>query len=265
LTGFLLINPRSGRAGPDSGELAEAARARGLEARELQAGEDAGALAREADAADVLGIAGGDGSLGPVAQAAIERDLPFVCVPFGIRNHFARDLDLDRSDPVSALEAFAGEERRIDVGRAGERLFLNNVSFGAYASLVHRREAHRCARDALARLRALMRTVRHPYRLRLEVDGKALSARVVLVANNAYELNVFDLGARATLTEGRLHLYSARGVLPTAWDEQVAEAFELAGPSAMPAAIDGEPVTLETPVMCRVEPRTLRVLVPPGG
>jgi diacylglycerol kinase family enzyme len=264
LAGFLLINPRSGRGRPTSEELAEAARSRGIQPHVLRPGEEAAAVAREADAG-VLGVAGGDGSLAHVAAVAIERELPFVCVPFGTRNHFARDLGLDRRDPVAALASFDGAELRIDVGWAGGRLFLNNVSFGAYASLVHRRRAHRRRRDALARLRALLRTVRHPHRLRLEVNGQVLRARVVLVANNAYELNVLDLGARESLTRGRLHLYSARGLLPTTWDEEVAARFELRGASVQRAAIDGEPVRLETPLTCRVEPRALRVLVPPGG
>ena len=50
-------------------------------------------------------MAGGDGSLAAVAEVAIERDLPFVCIPFGTRNHFARDLGLDRDDPLGALAA----------------------------------------------------------------------------------------------------------------------------------------------------------------
>lgn len=229
----------------------------------LREADDAAALVRDVEA-DAIGIAGGDGSLAPVADVAIDRDLPFVCVPFGTRNHFARDLDLDRGDPLAALEAFRGEERRIDVGRAGERLFLNNVSFGVYASLVHRREAHRRRRESLARLRALQRTLRHPYRLRLRVDGEPLGARVVLVGNNAYDLKLFNLGARSNLTEGRLHLYSARGLLPTEWEERVAETFELDGPPVLRAAIDGEPAELELPVECSIEPRALRVLVPPG-
>jgi diacylglycerol kinase family enzyme len=182
-------------------ELAAAARERGIEVRVLREGDDPGELAGEAGA-DALGIAGGDGSLAAVAQVAIERELQFVCVPFGTRNHFARDLGLDRADPLAALAAFGGEGRRIDVGRVGERLFLNNVSLGAYASLVPRREAHRRRRDALAGIRALLQTPAHPHPLRLRVDGKPVSARVVLIANNAYELRLFDLGARPNLSEG---------------------------------------------------------------
>jgi diacylglycerol kinase family enzyme len=264
MAGFLLINPHSGSGGPDADEVAESARDRGIEAHILGPDDDSVALARAASA-EALGAAGGDGTLAPVAEVAIERDLPFVCVPFGTRNHFARDLGLDRDDPIAALGAFAGKERRVDAGRVGGRLFLNNVSFGVYASLVHRREAHRRRRDALARLRALLRTLRHPHRLHLRVDGDELVARVVLVANNPYELNLFDLGARESLNEGKLHLYSAQGLLPRSWDERVGETFRLEGPRALSAAVDGEPEELETPLECRIEPGALRVLVPPGG
>ena len=141
MSGFLIVNPRSGDSEPSSDELAEAARERGVEVHVLAQGDDLGQLARAADA-DAIGMAGGDGSLAPVAAACVERGLPFVCIPFGTRNHFARDVGLDRDDPLGALDAFAdgAVERRVDVGRAGERLFLNNVSIGLYADLVHDRE-----------------------------------------------------------------------------------------------------------------------------
>jgi diacylglycerol kinase family enzyme len=263
LRGFLLINPRSGRGGPDPDELADAARDRGIDPHVLASGEDAAELARGADA-DAIGIAGGDGSLGAVAAVALERDLPFACVPFGTRNHFARDLGLDRDDPIGALDAFGGDELRIDVGRAGDRLFLNNVSFGVYASLVHRRERHRRRRDALARFRALARTLRHPHRSRVRLGGELLTARVVLVANNEYELTLFELGARDSLTGGRLHVYSADGLLPRTWDERAGIAFTLEAPERLRAAVDGEPAGFESPLEFRIEPRALRVLVPPG-
>src|SRR5207248_5899756 len=137
--------------------------------------------------ADALGIAGGDGSLAIVATAAIERDMRFACVPFGTRNHFARDIGLDRDDPVEALDALvAGEERAIDVGRANGRVFLNNVSLGVYAQLVERREHHRRRSNAFARLRALAAVATNRAPVGFTVDGAPIEARVVLVSNNAY-------------------------------------------------------------------------------
>jgi diacylglycerol kinase family enzyme len=244
--------------------LADAARERGVATHVLEPRDDVVAIARDRQA-DVLGVAGGDGSLASVAAVAIERGLPFICVPFGTRNHFARDLGLDRNDPLAALAAFEGEEREVDVGWAGERPFLNNVSFGVYASLVHRREHHRRRRHTLARARALLRTLRHPHRSRVTLNQELLTARVVLIANGAYELKLFDLGGRESLNGGELHLYSADGLIPRNWHERSGPAFTLESPKRLRAAVDGEPLELEAPVEFRVEPRALRVLVPPSG
>jgi diacylglycerol kinase family enzyme len=258
---FLLINPSSGDGGAD--QLVTAARERGIATRVLAGGDDAADLARAADA-DSLAMAGGDGSLAQVAEVAIARDLPFACVPFGTRNHFARDIGLDRDDPVAALDALVdGEERRIDVGRAGDRLFLNNVSLGVYAQLVHRREQHRRRSNAFARLRALAIVARHRGALRLSVDGDPVEARVVLVSNNAYELEVLSIGERERLDEGCLYVYAPTGMLSTGWEERSGAHFTVdARPARLRAAVDGEPEELETPIEFRVEPRALRVLVP---
>jgi diacylglycerol kinase family enzyme len=237
--GWLLVNPRSGA---DSGvdQLSAAAEARGIEVRVLRPGEDAATLAGDAGA-DVLGSAGGDGTLAAVAAVAVERGLPFVSIPFGTRNHFARDLGLDRSDPVAALDAFEGVERRIDVGRANGRLFLNNVSVGAYAVLVH--HGWRRVLDAL----------RLPHRLTL--DGDVVHTRVLLVGNNAYSIT----GTRERLDEARLYVYTARGEIRVAPRVVVG-----AHTTKLHAAVDGEPAVFETPIECTIEPAALRVLVPRG-
>src|SRR6187200_503384 len=161
MSGFLVINPRSGDAEPSPEELRDEARRLGIETYLLGPDEDPSEVARSAEPAGALGMAGGDGSLAAVAQVAIERDVPFVAVPFGTRNHLARDLGLDRDDPLAALAAFEGTERRVDVGRVNERVFLNNVSLGMYAQLVHEREGHRRRRETLARARALVIALRH--------------------------------------------------------------------------------------------------------
>jgi diacylglycerol kinase family enzyme len=236
---WLLVNPRSGDgAGVDG--LCSAAAARGIDTHVLRPGEDAGTLAREAQA-EVLGAAGGDGTIAAVAGAALERGVPFVCVPFGTRNHFARDLGLDRSEPLAALDAFDGAEERIDVGRANGRLFLNNVSIGAYAVLVH--HGWRRGLDAVRR------------RQRLTVDGGTIHTRVLLVANNAYSFS----GARKQLDEGRLHVYTPGGEI------RVAEQLDVDARTAnLRVAIDGERAELETPVRFEIEPRALRLLLPRG-
>jgi diacylglycerol kinase family enzyme len=262
LSGLLLINPRSGKGGPTPEELRDEAAARGVEARILGGDEDAGDLARAADA-DALGIAGGDGSLAQVAEVAIERGLPFACIPFGTRNHFARDAGIDRDDPIGALDVFRGAERRIDVGRAGDRLFLNNVTFGAYASLVHRRESHRRRRDAFARLRALLLTIPNREPLGLVIDSEPVDAEVAVVSNNEYALELFSLGERERLDAGRLYLYLAHGWRVSEWEKRSMESLVIdAAQHRVKAAVDGEPAVFETPLELSIQPQALRVLVP---
>jgi diacylglycerol kinase family enzyme len=177
-----------------------------------------------------------------------------------------RDLGLDRGDPIGALDAFTGTERRIDVGRVGDRLFLNNVTLGLYAELVHRRERHRRRRNVFAQLRALALLARSRTRIRLSVDGAPVEAQLALVANNDYALELFSLGERERLDEGRLYLYLAPGWRPSQWDERAYERLTIdAEGHRVKAAIDGEPATLETPLEFRIEPRALRVLVPARG
>jgi diacylglycerol kinase family enzyme len=259
VSGFLVINPRSG-PGDSADELRAAAERMDVETHLLGEGEDPGEVARKAPEGP-LGIAGGDGSLAAVAEVALERGSPFVVVPSGTLNHFARDVGLDRDDLEGAVRAFSGREIRVDVGRVNDRLFLNNVSLGLYARLVHEEDED----VSFARMRALWMLLKQPRGLGVRVDGTPAHARVLVVSNNAYKLHVLSIGERERIDEGRLHIYLAHGFLPTSWEERsctdlVIEARE----GSLEAAIDGEPEMLETPLEFRIEPSALRVLLPEG-
>ena len=253
--------------------------------------DDATEVARKAarSGAEALGMAGGDGSLAAVASVSLEHDVPFVCVPFGTRNHFARDLGIDRDDPIGALAAFRGRERRVDVGAVDERLFLNNVSLGLYASFVNdpRRKTRNRLMAFLRMAPAALGRTRRPLDLSFDVEGRHEhhAALVLLVANNDYRLeSMAELGERTRLDEGLLHAYVIEAVsrrallalLLRAAVGNVEEAEGLVELSArrltvesshrrIHAAIDGEPVVLENPLEFEIKPGALRVLVPPSG
>jgi diacylglycerol kinase family enzyme len=261
---LLLINPRSGDGSPSAEEVALRARALGVGVHLLGRADDPGQLARAAGA-EILGVAGGDGSLAAVAEVALETDAAFVCVPFGTRNHFARDVGLDRDDPLGALEAFRDDavERRIDAARVGDRIFLNNLSFGIYARLVHRREHRRRRGEALARLKALAAVARHRHALHARVNDETVRARVIFVGNNCYELSLFTVGERDRLDTGELFLWTAEGWLPTAWERRTGRRFEIeTDGERIRAAIDGEPAVLQSPVTVESLPGALRLRLP---
>jgi diacylglycerol kinase family enzyme len=288
----LLINPRSGGGTAGRTGLAGAARDLGIDVRELHQGDDLLQLARDAVAggADALGMAGGDGSLGLVASVALEHDLPFVCIPAGTRNHFARDLGLNPREPVKALAAFAGPERRIDVGTVGPRVFLNNVSLGVYASIVHTpgyREDKVGATNSV--LPATLRGELAPARLTFDGPGGRVydHAVMVLVANNPYGLigtSRFGskFGSRAGLDGGVLQVSAlqvtdgaslARAVTlagrdrldrSSDWAQWTTTSFTVGSPTGrIEAGIDGEALVLDAPLEFTIRPRALRVLVPP--
>jgi diacylglycerol kinase family enzyme len=131
---------------------------------------------------------------------------------------------------------------------------------------VHRREQHRRRQEALARLRALLLLAsQRGRRQRVLIDGSVVSATVILVANNAYELDLFNVGERKRLDEGLLHLYIAHGWRPRTWEDRAGTEFAIESATRLRAALDGEPAELDAPIRFSIEPQRLRVLVPPGS
>ncbi|MGW3097007.1 diacylglycerol/lipid kinase family protein [Streptomyces sp. NPDC001102] len=278
-----IMNPRSG--GGKVGQFGLVERAEALGARvillDLDTAPDPAALAREAvaEGADLLGAAGGDGTQALVASVAAEHGLPFVVVAAGTRNHFAMDLGLDRDDPSKSLDALTdGVELRVDLGEVGGLPFVNTASFGTYAQIVQSPEYRDAkAATALEQLPDLL-TGDAAAPLTARTDDEVVEApQAVLVSNNPYaRADPLGVGRRPRLDAGSLGVIAVRV-------ESAARAAELAllGERAsgitsltsrrvviesddelIPVAVDGEALTLPSPVVCRVRPGALRVRVP---
>ncbi|QFZ77900.1 diacylglycerol kinase [Streptomyces fagopyri] len=279
---FLVMNPRSGGGKVARFGLVEKAERLGARVVLLDPDEhqDVTALARSAvaDGADLLGVAGGDGTQALVAAVAAEHGLPFLVVCAGTRNHFAMDLGLDRDDPARCLDALTnGVELRVDLGFAGGHPFVNNASFGAYAAVVQSPAYRDDKIGTILELLPELLTRRRGPRLTVRTEGATLDApQAVLVSNNAYRTNdPAGIGRRERLDSGLL------GVLGIKVDSAAEAAALVLDPSAdglavlttrevvvdadrpeIEAGVDGEALTLPTPVHCRVEPGALRVRVP---
>ena len=253
----LIVNRWSGDGKAERFGLAEAAERAGIRVIMLERSDDIVQLAKDAiDAgADAIGAAGGDGSLGLIAGVAIERDVPFFCVPVGTRNHFALDLGLDRDNPLTALDAIRdGDELLIDYGLAGERPFLNNVSFGVYAEAVHRDEYRENKEQTIAEvLQKMSKGKDRGSALRFQGPrgGQAERTTMTLVSNNPY---VFsgppDYGRRLRLDGGRLGISTVAegtdadgtsGAATRHWED---ERLVLESDEPILAGLDGEALTL---------------------
>ncbi|MFE2520953.1 diacylglycerol/lipid kinase family protein [Streptomyces mirabilis] len=279
---FLLMNPHSGGGKVAKFGLREKAERLGAQVVVLDPDQqqDVTALARAAvaDGADLLGVAGGDGTQALVAAVAAEHGLPFLVVCAGTRNHFAMDLGLDRDDPATCLDALTdGVELRVDLGFAGGHPFVNNASFGAYAAVVQSPAYRDDKIGTILDLMPDLLTRQRGPRLTARVGDTTLDApQAVLVSNNPYRTDdPAGLGRRERLDSGLLGVLgitvdsaaeAAALVLDPAPDGLAVlttrEVVVDADRAEIEAGIDGEALVLPAPVHCRVEPGALRVRVP---
>jgi len=293
---FLIMNPKSGGGKVGKFGLKERAESLGADVALLEGRQivDVADLARSAvaEGADLLGVAGGDGTQALVAGIAAEHGLPFLCISAGTRNHFAMDLGLDRDDPARCLDALTdGVEIAVDLGQIGDRTFVNNASFGAYAEVV-RSPSYRDDKSGttLSMLPDLLSKHRDRHHLTAHlVVPEAREAGTVpeprenidapqalLVSNNPYDTgDVAGLGRRARLDAGTLGVIAVKvdnaaqaiGLVRrgrgTGLTLTAATEVTVTSPDAnIPVGIDGETIMMATPVRCTIAPVALRVVVP---
>ena len=167
----------------------------------------------------------------------------------------------------------------------GGRTFLNNVSLGVYATLVHEPGyRQRKAGVTGAVVPASLRREGEPVGLAFRSPAGRVyrDALVLLVANNPY--TVYPVGRRERLDAGVLQVSAllsgdgariARAIAELAadrpgpaddWVRWTATTLRVeAAVDRLPAGLDGEAVELATPLEFRARPGALRVLVPPGA
>ncbi|WP_329482613.1 diacylglycerol kinase family protein [Kribbella sp. NBC_01484] len=279
---FVIMNPRSGGGKVTKFGLKDKAEKLGAEVALLEGPGmvDVAALARQAvaDGADLLGVAGGDGTQALVAGIAAEHDLPFLVVSAGTRNHFALDLGLDREDPAACLDGLTdGEELRVDLGVIADRTFVNNASFGVYAEVVQSPAYRDDKRGTTLQMRPDLLRGHQGAHVTAQAAGTTIDdPQALLVSNDPYGMgDVAGLGRRARLDAGPLGVVGIRA-------QNALQAAELirrghgtgltvltagqvtvdADAPEIPVGIDGETVMLPTPVRCTIRPGALRVVVP---
>ena len=279
---YLIMNPKSGGGKVEKFDLKRKAEELGAEVFLIGGPEpvDVAEVARQAAerGADLLGVAGGDGTQALVAGIAAAHGIPFVVISAGTRNHFALDLGLDRADPAACLGALSdGVELRVDLGVINGQTFVNNASFGAYAEVVET-PAYRGDKlnTTLNTLPDLLQGHRGA-RLRARADGTDIQApQALLVSNNPYGTgDIAGLGRRARLDRGSLGVVGVtvasarqaagllRGRHATGLSVLTTKQIEISADAPqIPVGVDGESILMPTPVTCTVSPGALRVWVP---
>ena len=268
----LVVNPKSGGGKAQRYDLVGRCNDRGIETLVMKEGDDLASLATAAvsSGADVIGMAGGDGSQAIVAAVASRHDIPYVCIPAGTRNHFALDIGVNREDVIGALDGFhLGSERRIDLAHVNGRVFVNNASIGFYGTVVQSPEYRDAKlRTVIAMLPDLVGPGAAPFDLRFSDPGGAeyATAQLVMVSNNLYQLD--PLGGRGTrrmMDKGTLGVVVVPDGPPLRHvREWTTRRFEIDSGAAIDVGLDGEAIRLEPPLRFESLPAALRIRVPAG-
>jgi len=292
---YVILNANAGTAnaiGIAEDELHEMFVANGLEAQ-IDARTDCDFATRLNDAvnsdASIIVAAGGDGTITGVAEALVGTDKSLAILPLGTVNALAKDLHVPLDLPKAVANLVTGHELRIDVGEVNGRIFLHKVVIGVIPGVAAGRERIRGRRDAWAKialLRYFLRRLARAKRLAVVIepdDGVRRIERLqaLAVASNAYDEGMGQFFSRQSLDRGTLTLYTLKhlkvrdfvrlttGMLLGNWQNDEALSVEsIRGVtidtrhSLIKVMLDGEVVTLNTPLEFAIRPQALSVIVP---
>ncbi|NOY22037.1 MAG: diacylglycerol kinase family lipid kinase [Acidobacteria bacterium] len=174
-------------------------------------------LAAEADFRKYDGIvaAGGDGTLFEVINGCYRNKkklrVPIGVLPIGTGNAFARDLKLEASRWLDAVDIIAeGKRRKVDVGRFQTHgqtyYFLNILGLGFVADVTMTAKKLKMLGNMSYTLGVLYRTIRlKSFGANIRLDGKELERDCVFieVSNTRYTSN-FLMAPEAAIDDGLL-------------------------------------------------------------
>ncbi len=235
---------------------------------------------------DALVVGGGDGTISAAAAAVAECGTTLGVLPLGTMNLFARSLGIPLEMKAAAAALAGGSPGAVDIGDVNGRSFVHHVALGLHAKVVRTREKMTYT-SRLGKLGATAQAwwtvVRRPPRLDAEIRADAHVIRrrtaAILVSNNP--LGEGHLPYADDPTEGALGLYVVKSrrlpdLVKLAADiafgaiagnpnleQRFAKEVEIAVPAkVIEASVDGEVVSLDTPVCCRLRRGGLSVLRP---
>lgn len=238
---------------------------------------------------NIVVIGGGDGTLRTAASYLARTSMALGILPLGTFNNFARTLKI----PLlleEAVEVIAkGTQTRVDVAEINGHTFINNASVGLYVRAVRLREMLR-RRLGLSKMPAMVyalfavlwRLPRLDLRLAsLPVGFQSVRVPFVFIGNNPYTSEPLPLVRENGIAQGCLSVLFTPGVgrkkliimaaktlfrpiqKDPAFEEcQVQELIVRSPKQRLYVAVDGELIALRSPLVFRIQPRALQVIVP---
>lgn len=285
---LVILNPVAGnrRRGLLRRVLAELSSAGvSVDLRETTRRGDAEAMAHAAAGQDydVIVAAGGDGTIGEVANGLGPGSPPLGIIPLGTANVFASEIGVTKRPHVIARTIVAGTPQAIYAGLANGRRFLVMAGAGLDAEVVAAVDP--AAKRRLGKLAYVLETLRQVFRygfpaLDVQADGKPLRAVTVVACKGRYYggPHLFAPGADVRKPEFEVVWIEKGGPLRVAAYAVAlglgllarmpgvrrvrAATVVIAGRDGAPVQGDGDAIVC-LPVTVTIDPRPLTVLYPP--
>ena len=144
-------------------------------------------LARRAaqEGAEIVAAAGGDGTVGEVANGLVGTESILGVIPMGTGNDFSRTIGVgtDLRKAVSTL--VTGEPKRIDLGKTCGGYFINIAGCGFDAVVADRvNHGFRYLHGTMAYLASVVQTLMsyRPADVEIEIDGLIVREKIMLCA-----------------------------------------------------------------------------------
>jgi len=193
----LIHNPGAGKQEYDAKALRKLLRRAGHKPR-YQSSKEKGWDRVLDKRADLVAVAGGDGTVASVARRMVGRGIPVAVLPMGTANNIARSLGLLKKSFEDLVEGWRDARRvPLDVGIVcgpwGERYFIEGVGAGLFAGLLVRSEQNKGRKEkenktkgparvvdgALRRLKEAAETA-EPVEIGARLDGVDISGSYLL-------------------------------------------------------------------------------------
>jgi len=286
-----IFNPSSGggERRRDMPVLLALLRAQGLQVMELPTGHAGHGteLARQAvgEGVDAVCALGGDGTVNEIINGIAESGVPLLIVPTGTVNVLALELGVPM-EPADAIRlAGEGHVSWIDLGLAGERYFALMAGVGLDAMVVSsiNPALKKALREAAFAVHGVATFFRSDFPLvRVETAEQTAEGYFVVIGNSANYSGAFGITTKASMRDGLLDVCVLQTLSPLGtayywlaalveshlkhpkvqyWRTESAQVSVIDGDEDVLVQTDGE-VAGKLPLVCRVAPRALKVIVP---
>ena len=187
----LIHNPGAGESGAkDAKKLRKLLEAHGHDVRYRSTKEDGWKPALK-KRADLVVVAGGDGTVGKVARRLAGRGVPIGLLPSGTANNVAHTLGLIDQSFEKIVRGWEKPRRvKLDIGRVsapwGKRYFIEGVGAGLFASMLAKpagkkpKKSKKPVESALERLKRAAGEA-EPLELHAKLDGEDISGRYLML------------------------------------------------------------------------------------